>query len=151
MYYIIIILYNVNSRSSAAKAPFRFRLDMQSGVPVYRQIIDQVQGGIASGSLIAGDQLPTVRQVAVDLAINLNTVLRAYRELEIRGMLETQQGTGTFISRQKVKQDAVERERKLAQLVNEFVSRAGAQGFSVQELVRLLQDQLSEQEPRMRR
>jgi GntR family transcriptional regulator len=140
----------MNNPASSAKAAFRFRLDMQSGVPVYRQIIDQVLGGIASGSLIAGDQLPTVRQVAVDLAINLNTVLRAYRELEIRGVLETQQGTGTFISRQKVKQDAVERERKLAQLVSEFVSRAGAQGFSVQELVKVLQDQLSEQEPRRR-
>lgn len=150
MYYTTSTLYNVNSPATARKAPFRFRLDLHSGVPVYRQIIDQVQGGIASGYLVAGDQLPTVRQVAVDLAINLNTVLRAYRELEIRGVLETQQGTGTFISRQKIKQDAVERERKLAQLVNEFVSRAGAQGFSVQELARLLQDQLSEQEPRRR-
>jgi len=137
----------VNSHAASRKAPFQFRLDLQSGVPVYRQIIDQVQGGIASGSLVAGDQLPTVRQVAVDLAINLNTVLRAYRELEIRGVLETQQGTGTFIARQRVKQDSVERERKLEQLVNEFISRAGAQGFSVQELVRLLQDHLSEQEP----
>ncbi|MGH9632863.1 MAG: GntR family transcriptional regulator, partial [Bryobacteraceae bacterium] len=125
----------MNRHAASRKPPFRFRLDLHSGVPVYRQIIDQVQGGIASGSLNAGDQLPTVRQVAVDLAINLNTVLRAYRELEIRGVLETQQGTGTFISRQKVKQDAVERERKLVQLVNEFVSRAGAQGFSVEELV----------------
>lgn len=138
----------MNSPTTPRKAPFRFRLDLQSGVPVYRQIIDQVQGGIASGSLTAGEQLPTVRQVAVDLAINLNTVLRAYRELEIRGVLETQQGTGTFISNKKVEQDAVERERKLEQLVSEFVSRAGAQGFSVQELVKLLQDQLSESKSR---
>jgi len=123
--------------------PFRFRLDSHSGVPVYRQIIDQVQGGMASGSLAAGDQLPTVRQVAVDLAINLNTVLRAYRELEIRGVLETQQGTGTFISRRKAKPDSAERERKLEQLVGEFVSRAGAQGYSVRELIKLLQEHLS--------
>ena len=72
-------------------------------MPVYRQIIDQVLGGIAAGALTAGYQLPTVRQVAVDLSINPNTVVRAYRELEIRGVLETQQGTGTFISHQKVK------------------------------------------------
>jgi GntR family transcriptional regulator len=78
-------------------APFLFRLDARSGVPVYRQLIDQIQGGIASGALASGDQIPTVRQVAVDLEINPNTVLRAYRELEIRGVLETQQGTGTFI------------------------------------------------------
>src|SRR5580704_8572190 len=118
---------------SAPRASFQFRLDPHSGVPAYRQIIDQVQAGLAAGVLMAGAQLPTVRQVAVDLAINLNTVLRAYRELEIRGVLETQQGTGTFISRKKVKQDSVERERKLEQLVNEFVSRAGAQGYTVRE------------------
>src|ERR1700710_1425995 len=84
---------------------FAFRLDLASGVPVYRQIIDQVTGGMATGSLKPGDQLPTVRQLAVDLAINPNTVVRAYRELEIRGVLETQQGTGTFISTQKSKPD----------------------------------------------
>ena len=104
-------------------------------MPVYRQIIDQVQAGIASGALTAGDQLPTVRQVAVDLAINPNTVLRGYRELEIRGVLETQQGTGTFISDRKVKRDDVERARQLSQLVSEFVARAGANGFTVQELM----------------
>ena len=119
---------------------FAFRLEMQSGVPVYRQIIDQVLGGIAAGTLSAGDQLPTVRQVAVDLSINPNTVVRAYRELEIRGVLETQQGTGTFISRQKVKHDEVERRRQLTQLVSEFVSRAGAAGFTIEEL----QEQLHE-------
>src|ERR1039458_7698119 len=119
---------------------FTFRLDLHSGVPVYRQIIDQVLAGMASGKLTMGDQIPTVRQVAVDLAINPNTVVRAYRELEIRGVLETQQGTGTFISRQKVKHDEVERQRQLAQLVGEFVSRAGAAGFTIEELQEQLHD-----------
>ena len=119
---------------------FEFRLDTHSGVPVYRQIIDQVLGGIAAGTLTAGHHLPTVRQVAVDLSINPNTVVRAYRELEIRGVLETQQGTGTFISQQKVKHDEVERQRQLAQLVGEFVSRAGAAGFTVEELQEQLHD-----------
>ena len=123
---------------------FAFRLEMQSGVPVYRQIIDQVLGGIAAGTLSAGDQLPTVRQVAVDLSINPNTVVRAYRELEIRGVLETQQGTGTFISRQKVKHDEVERQRGLTLLVNEFVSRAGAAGFTIEELLEQLNDRSAE-------
>jgi len=123
---------------------FAFRLEMQSGVPVYRQIIDQVLGGIAAGTLSAGDQLPTVRQVAVDLSINPNTVVRAYRELEIRGVLETQQGTGTFISRQKVKHDEVERQRGLTLLVNEFVSRAGAAGYTIEELLEQLNDRSAE-------
>ena len=127
-------------KNTAQDRIFAFRLDPHSGVPVYRQIIDQVLGGIAAGTLPAGHQLPTVRQVAVDLSINPNTVVRAYRELEIRGVLETQQGTGTFISQQKVKHDEVERQRQLAQLVAEFVSRAGAAGFTIEELQEHLYD-----------
>jgi GntR family transcriptional regulator len=114
---------------------FRFHLDLHSGMPVYRQIIDQVRGGIASGALIAGDQLPTVRQLAVDLAINPNTVVRAYRELELGGLLETHQGTGTFISTQKMNRADDERERQLAQIVADCVSRAGAAGFTVDDLM----------------
>src|SRR3954453_16537525 len=121
-----------------AAARFAFRLDLHSGVPVYRQLIDQVMGGIATGTLQGGDQLPTVRQVAVDLSINPNTVVRAYRELEIRGTLETQQGTGTFISHKKVKRDQVERERQLNQIVSDFVARAGAAGFTIEELLEQL-------------
>lgn len=129
-------------------APFTFRLDARSGVPVYRQIIDQVQAGIASGNLVSGEQIPTVRQAAVDLAINPNTVLRAYRELEIRGVLDSHQGTGTFISERQVPQDDAERDRKLEQLVSEFVARAGAGGFTVRELTDRLRERLPEPEKR---
>lgn len=111
------------------------RLDMSSGVPVYRQIIDAVLGGIASGTLPPGEQLPTVRQLAVDLSINPNTVVRAYRELEIRGVLSTQQGTGTFITDKKVQPDDAERERRIVQLLRELLSRAGAEGITIQELL----------------
>lgn len=112
----------------------RFHLDLKSGVPVYRQIIDQVHGARASGSVRPGDQLPTVRQLAVDLSINPNTVVRAYRELELTGALTTHQGTGTFITDTKIEQTAGERERKLDRLVAEFVARAGREGFTVREL-----------------
>jgi DNA-binding transcriptional regulator YhcF (GntR family) len=129
------------------RKPFEFRLDLASGVPVYRQIIDQVMSGMAAGALKAGQQLPTVRQLAVDLAVNPNTVVRAYRELEIRGVLETQQGTGTFLSQQKVKRDDAERQRRLAQLAGECLARAGAAGFTARELLEALrgfQDDLNE-------
>jgi len=126
------------------RAPFQFRLDLQSGVPVYRQIIDQVRGGMASGSLVAGDQLPTVRQLAVDLAINPNTVVRAYRELGLGGLLETHQGTGTFISSQKIKRGNAERERQLSQIVGDCVARAGAAGFTVEDLLEHLSELLPE-------
>src|SRR5882757_171736 len=102
--------------------------------------MDQVTGGIAAGSLAAGNQLPTVRQLAVDLSINPNTVIRAYRELEIRGVLDTQQGTGTFISRQKVERDDAGRQRRLNLFVSEFVARAGSSGFTLEELIGQLQD-----------
>ena len=131
-------------KSETARAPFEFRLDPRSGVPVYRQLIDQVQGGIASGILATGDQIPTVRQVAVGLSINPNTVLRAYRELEIRGVLDTQQGTGTFIAANGAKPDRAERERMLDQLVGEFIARAGAGGFTLQELIQALRDRVPE-------
>ena len=114
---------------------FGFGLDLHTGVPVYRQLIDQVRAGIASGSLTAGDQLPTVRQLAVDLAINPNTVMRAYRELELGGLLETHQGTGTFISDKKPEKKTVERERQLSQMAGEFAARAGAAGFTLEELI----------------
>lgn len=119
---------------------FAFRLDGHSGVPVYRQLIDQVQAAVASGVLASGDQLPTVRQVAVDLAINPNTVSRAYREMEIRGMLDTQQGTGTFVADRKVEYSKDERDRLLGQLVGEFVSRAGAAGFTLKQLMKALKE-----------
>lgn len=125
---------------SNSRKVFRFRLDLHSGVPVYRQLIDQVRAGIAAGSLTAGDQLPTVRQLAVDLAINPNTVLRAYRELELGGLLETHQGTGTFITEKRPRGDEVERERQLSQLVGEFLARAGQAGFTVEELVKELRE-----------
>lgn len=121
---------------------FEFSLNMHSGVPVYRQLIDQVRAGMASGSLSAGDQLPTVRQLAVDLAINPNTVLRAYRELELGGLLETHQGTGTFISDRKLERKTAERERQLSQMAGEFAARAGASGFTVEELIDRLRELL---------
>lgn len=115
-------------------AAFEFRLDSRSGVPVYRQLIDQVLVAIASGGLNGGDQLPTVRQLAVDLSINPNTVVRAYKELEIRGMLTTQQGTGTFITTKKVKSDEAQRQKRLSQMVAEFVARVSAEGYTVDEI-----------------
>jgi len=125
--------------TNSSKPAFRFLLDLHSGVPAYRQIIDQVRGALALGALTMGDQLPTVRQLAVDLAINPNTVVRAYKELELSGLLETHQGTGTFIGTQKLPHADAERERQLAQIVADAVSRAGAAGFSINDLIEQLQ------------
>ncbi|NWF83381.1 MAG: GntR family transcriptional regulator [Bryobacteraceae bacterium] len=119
---------------------FQFRLHPESGVPVYRQLIDQVTSAIASGLLSAGMQLPTVRQVAVDLTINPNTVMRAYREMEIRGVLETQQGSGTYVADRKVTEDEAARDERLSRLAAQCAARAGAEGFTVEQLVRRLNE-----------
>jgi GntR family transcriptional regulator len=121
-----------------------FALDLRSGVPAYRQIIDQVLGRIAAGSLHPGDQLPTVRQLAVDLAINPNTVVRAYRELEIRGVLSTQPGTGTFLTGKKPSANGEDRPRRLAQLCGELLAKAGAEGIELSEIIGYLNEVANE-------
>ena len=132
------------------KRGFTFRLSPHSGIPVYRQLMDQVQAALATGFLRAGDQLPTVRSVAVDLTINPNTVLRAYKEMEIRGLLDTQQGSGTFIAQQEFKHSQADHERQLITLTEEFVSRAGHAGFSVEQLILALQTLLQHKAPKRR-
>ena len=111
-----------------------FRLDSASGVPFYRQIMEQVLLAVADGRLLAGAQLPTVRQLAVDLSINPNTVSKAYREMEIRGIVQTQQGTGTFLATRRADRRGSERKRVLEGLLDRFVSLASASGFSIIEL-----------------
>ena len=112
-----------------------FKLDPKSGVPFYRQIIDQIRYGVATGSLNVGEQLPTVRALAVDLKVNLNTVSKAYRELEIQNVLETQQGTGTFIGSISVQISDEERQSKLAGICEEFLSIAGSYGFNIENMI----------------
>jgi GntR family transcriptional regulator len=125
--------------------PFTPMLDLATGVPAYRQIIDQVLGAIAAGTLQGGDQLPTVRQLAVDLSINPNTVVRAYRELEIRGILTTQQGIGTFVTAQTVPVDEAVRQRQLDHLIGDLLARAGAAGLTADDVVVRLQEFINEQ------
>ena len=116
-----------------------FRLDDHSGVPIYRQIQDLIRLGIASGRLRPGQQLPTVRALAVDLAVNPNTVIRAYMELEREGVLAMEQGTGTFVSesaRQTIAPE--ERQIKLETLCTEFLARVARYGFSPAETIKAL-------------
>lgn len=117
----------------------QFMLDPKSGTPFYRQIIDQIKFGIASGNLKAGEQLPTVRALAVELKVNLNTVTKAYTELEIQSILETQQGTGTFIGKIEIKIPAAEKVKKLQSICNEFTSIAFSYGFSKDDIINELQ------------
>lgn len=119
-----------------------FKLDPKSGVPFYRQIIDQIRYGIARGSLEVGEQLPTVRALAVQLKVNLNTVNKAYKELEIKKILETQQGSGTFIGSLHVKIPEKERQGKVESICDEFTNIASSYGFSIEDLMNELKKRL---------
>ncbi len=83
----------------ASESMIQFRLDPRSGVPAYRQLVDQVRQALRLGLLRPGDQLPTVRDVVKQIAINPNTVHRAYRDLEQQGLTEGRPGSGTFVTR----------------------------------------------------
>jgi len=119
----------------------QFKLDPKTGSPFYRQIVDQIKFGIATGNLKTGEQLPTVRSLAVELKVNLNTVAKAYKELEIQDVLATQQGTGTFISDIKVQIPAKDKANKLREICSEFSSIAFSYGFSVSDIINQLQKQ----------
>lgn len=117
----------------------KFVLDYSSGVPIYRQIIDQIRYGIASGQLRMGEQLPTVRALAVELKVNLNTVSKAYKELEIKEILSTQQGSGTYINKSEVMLSEKERTDRLREICTQFTSKAFSYGFTLEEIIQALQ------------
>lgn len=116
-----------------------FTLSSSSGVPYYRQIVNHVIYGVANGILKPGERLPTVRQLAVDLEVNLNTIAKAYSELELRGIVNTQQGTGTFVSEDRAAVDPAEREKGLHSLCRTFLDDAAALGISSDDALKALE------------
>jgi GntR family transcriptional regulator len=116
-----------------------FKLDLKSGVPFHRQIVDQIRYGIASGRLLPGEQLPTVRDLAVQLQVNPNTIRKAYSELEILDILDTQQGTGTFVSHREVEICEAEKQRMLRQICDELVARGHQYNLTLADIVQYLQ------------
>ncbi len=117
---------------------FTFNISNSSGVPFYRQIVNQVVYGVANGVLKPGERLPTVRQLAVDLQVNLNTIVKAYNELEIRGVLNTQQGTGTFIAENQEPVDPAEQEKGLERLCAHFLDEVAALGVKTENVFPIL-------------
>jgi len=117
-----------------------FKLNPKSGVPIYRQIQDQIRYGVASGLLLPGEQLPTMRALAVELSVNPNTVIKAYSELEREGILTTEQGTGTFVSAEPRNALPVQaRQAKLESVCSEFLAQAARYGFAADELLKMIQ------------
>ena len=117
-----------------------FSLSPSHPMPLYAQLTRAIRFAIATGKLRVGEQLPTVRQLAVELRVNANTVAKVYTELERTGVLETRRGVGTFVSaRHFAANHRDEHEKHLGELIDRFVEEAGAMGFSVADLLAQLQ------------
>jgi len=116
-----------------------FSLDAVNGAPIYRQIIQQIEYAILSGRIKSGDKLPTIRSLAVDLKTNPNTIARAYNELEIRGILETQVGSGTYISDKKPVMEDDSLNRKIREVLIRFIHEMRDLGVENKELVKMIE------------
>jgi GntR family transcriptional regulator len=119
-------------------------LDPKSSLPIYAQLMDRVKHMVATGNLKPGDQLPTVRQLGVDLRVNPNTIARAYTELSHQGILTSQQGRGTYIA-DKPNAAVVSRLRsdRLQSMVSRLVLEVLSLGYEPQELQDCLQAELA--------
>ncbi|MDR3020156.1 MAG: GntR family transcriptional regulator [Treponema sp.] len=128
----------VVKEKTGQKGPINFTLDTTNGAPIYRQIIQQIEYAILSGRMKPGDRLPTIRTLAVELKTNPNTIAKAYSELEIRGVLATQVGSGTFISDKKpvIKDDSLN--RKINEVIGKFIHEMYDLGVEKRELAALI-------------
>jgi GntR family transcriptional regulator len=120
-----------------------FNLDIRSGLPIYTQIVNQIQSQLANGIIKPGDQLPTVRALAQELRVNFNTVARAYRILDEERIISTQQGRGTYIT-EKPPPEVNERLRResLEALTQRYINEAFRLGFSEREVSQMVRDSL---------
>ena len=118
-------------------------LDFHSGLPIYTQIVNQIQSQLANGILKPGDQLPTVRAMAEELRVNFNTVARAYRMLDEVRIISTQQGRGTYITEKPPPEVSEKlRHESLAALAQRFIAEAIRLGFSEREVSQMVRDSL---------
>lgn len=126
-----------------AEKKLTLQLDFHSGLPIYTQIVNQIQSQLVNGILKPGDQLPTVRALALELRVNFNTVARAYRILDEERIISTQQGRGTFIM-QIPPPDVSEKLRteSLIELTDRFLDEAERLGFSEREVNQMVRDRL---------
>lgn len=120
------------------------RIDNQSGVPAYLQIVEQVKHALLLGVLVPGDQMPTVRELVASLAINPNTVMKAYRELEREGLIGGRPGLGTFV-RQGLSGSSQADLEELRQALNRWFGRARELGLDEESIVALMTTTLRQQ------
>ena len=125
-------------------AAFHISLITGSGTPIYRQIIEQVRLGVATGTLVAGDAMPSVRSLAEQNLVNPNTVVKAYAELVREGVLESHHGKGFFVAEKRQVYSRAERLRRLRQAVEGFVHEAVFLDFTAEEIRQILNEKLDD-------
>jgi GntR family transcriptional regulator len=125
-------------------AGFHITITTGSGTPIYRQIIEQVKLGVATGTLAAGDAMPSVRSLAEQHVVNANTVVKAYAELVRDGVLESHHGKGFFVAEKRQVYARTERLRRLRQAVDAFVHEAVCLDFTPEEIRRVVDEKLTE-------
>jgi GntR family transcriptional regulator len=121
-----------------------FQINPHSGVPVYRQMVDQIKFYLASETLKPGDQLPSIRELAQKLAVNPTTVVRVYSDLEHEGVIETRHGKGAFVTVSSRRMSATERERTLREMARHLAVEAVQLGASASQLLKLVREELAE-------
>jgi GntR family transcriptional regulator len=126
--------------STSSEENITFSLDPTNGVPIYRQIIRQIEYGILSERMKPGDRLPTIRSLAVALKINPNTIAKAYNELEIKGILVTQVGSGTYISDKKPADEEDRKKQKILEILSRFIQEMKGLGIDKKELLSLIDE-----------
>ena len=124
------------------------QISASDGVPIYQQIAQQIKGLVASGRLAPGEELPPIRALAEQLLINPNTVARAYRELEVAGVVEKRGTTGTFVSAAGSPLARRERLRILAERVDALLAEARQLGFDAEDLFDLIRQRGRALDPR---
>jgi GntR family transcriptional regulator len=136
---------NTTLEKTVSQEAVNFTLDTVNGAPIYRQIIQQIEYAILSGRMQPGDRLPTIRSLAVELKTNPNTIAKAYNELEIRGILATQVGSGTYISDKKpvIEEDSLK--RKIREVAGRFMQEMRDLGVEKKELPGLIESLIKEE------
>jgi GntR family transcriptional regulator len=115
-------------------------IDLKDGVPIYRQIVNQVKYLVASGLLLAGDELPPIRTLALQLKVTPNTIVKAYGDLEIAGVIHKRRGSGTFVSETRPQVGARERRRVIEQRIDALLAEAHQLNFTAEDILRMVRE-----------
>jgi GntR family transcriptional regulator len=119
------------------------RINFASGVPIYLQLMEQIKHAVETGAIRVGEQLPTIRSIAEELAMNPNTAARAYRELEREGVVEVRHGAGVFVAGRRMSSAKTDEIRKAGEVLRHAMEKGMALGLSESELRRIFEDELS--------